>query len=141
MNRPTDAPGPLTAAEAALLETARLSAPSRHQLRLLAHSLRTLQQIAGRRLGPAPEAASIVAWAQGHDLLAGDTAFRAAFCRQLLSSAERLTAIAATLAAECIPAPGDQAPEGGAGDALGLELEQLITWCERQPDQGRVEAG
>ena len=132
--------GPLAAAEAARLEASRLSAPDKLQLRLLAHSLRTLQQIAGRHQGPPPGAREIVAWAQGQPLLADDAAFRAAFCQQLLTSADLLAAIATTLTpgrpseATESQAPATPLSEASAEDPgpLALELEQLIVWCERR---------
>ena len=66
--------------------------------RWLIESLR-VSHISGNKRG---EACAL--WGLGRvDLLAGDTAFRAAFCRQLLSSAERLTAIAATAVHNRLP--------------------------------------
>ena len=130
--------GPLAAAEAARLEASQLSAPDKLQLRLLAHSLRTLQQIAGRHHGPAPSAREIVAWAQGQALLADDAEFRAAFCQQLLTSADLLAAIADNLAPErsstVTAPPATPLSEAWAEDpgSLALELEQLIAWCERR---------
>ncbi len=113
--------GPLSAADAALLASACLGPSERHQLSLLAHSLRTLQAIAGRCQGPPPDAGAIVAWAHQQGPLAGDPEFRAAFCRQLLSSADLLRHVAA-----------DPATDASGSDALALELEQLIAWCEQQ---------
>lgn len=113
--------GPLSAADAELLASAGLGAGERHQLSLLAHSLRTLQSIAGRRQGPPPDAGAIVAWALQQGPLAGDPEFRAAFCRQLLGSADLLSHVAAD------PATGAAGP-----DALALELEHLIAWCQQQ---------
>ncbi|MFM8525332.1 MAG: hypothetical protein ACKOCM_06905 [Cyanobacteriota bacterium] len=121
--------GPLAAAEAARLEQAPLSAAEHLQLRLLAHSLRTLQLIAGRRRGPAPSAREIVAWAHTQAPLAEDDGFRAAFCQQLLTSADLLATIASSLPPEA-SLPEASPPE--APGPLALELEQLVSWCEHQ---------
>ena len=114
--------GPLTASDAALLERSNLTAMESHQLRLLAHSLRTLQEIAGRCRGPAPTAPDIVAWARGQTALATDPGFRAAFCQQLLTSAVLLAGIADDVVAS---SAGEVGP-------LGLEIEQLVAWCEQR---------
>ena len=53
----------LSQAELAELEASLLPALERHHLRLLAHSLRSLQAAAGRRSGPLPERAVLLAWA------------------------------------------------------------------------------
>lgn len=109
---------PLEVAESALLDGARLPLVAKHRLRLLAHSLRTLQTIAGRRHGPAPSAEAIVAWAKTQEPLANDPGFRAAFCQQLLTSALLLAEI-----------------DNTGTDVLGLELDQLIAWCEQRRDE------
>ena len=134
------AASPMDAADSALLDGARLPLVARHRLRLLAHSLRTLQSIAGRRAGPAPTAEAIVAWARTQEPLADDPGFRAAFCQQLLTSSLLLTEIADGLrngAGGCDPAvPIDSAAPG----PLGLGLHQLIAWCEQRREDPPTEA-
>ncbi|MEY3736078.1 MAG: hypothetical protein RLZZ624_1137 [Cyanobacteriota bacterium] len=121
MSATSSAAGPLSAADAAKLAGARLGPGERPQLNQLAHSRRPRQEIAGRRQGTPPDGGAIVAWAQRQPLLAEDPHFRAAFCRQLLSSAELLRQIGAATSAE------DLSP-------LALELEQLIEWCEQHSE-------
>ncbi|EDY37208.1 conserved hypothetical protein [Cyanobium sp. PCC 7001] len=110
--------GPLTMAELAELESTLLPAVERHHLRLLAHSLRTLQGIAGRRQGPAPETGRLEAWAAQVPALQDDPGFQERFLLQLQAAAGQLEAIAAELGTT----------------ALGLELEQLTQWARGQAD-------
>ena len=125
MPRPRPIADPvLSPAELAELEGTLLPALERHHLRLLAHGLRTLQQIAGRCRGPAPDHAAIEAWILAQPQIASDpaernadTAFAAAFARELGAAARQLEAIA--------PAPGQ---------ALELELVDLSRWARRQAD-------
>ena len=107
----------LTPAELGELESTLLPALERHHLRLLAHALRTLQAIASRRDGPAPDPASIDAWLLGQPQLASDGAFASAFAAQLGSAARQLEAIAT---------PSRQ--------ALDLDLDDLIGWATRRAD-------
>ena len=110
----------LSPAELTELEGTLLPALERHHLRLLAHGLRTLQQIAGRRRGPAPDHAAIEAWILVQPQIASDpadTAFAAAFARELGAAARQLEAIA--------PAPER---------ALELDLADLSRWARRQAD-------
>lgn len=149
MSASANGAGPLSASDAERLASARLGAGERHQLNLLAHSLRTLQAIAGRRHGPPPDSGAIVAWAQQQPLLAEDPHFRAAFCRQLLSSADLLSQIAGaplaavTTAADHEPTRPERpaaTPSAESVSPLGLELEHLIIWCEQRretPAQSR----
>jgi hypothetical protein len=93
-----------------------LPSRERHQLRLLAHGLRTLQQIAGRRTGPPPELAAIQAWARQQPSIGNDEAFVSAFSIQLQVAGEQLSQLA-----------GDR-----PGGALALELSELISAAQRQ---------
>jgi len=110
----------LSPAELAELESSLLPALERHHLRLLAHGLRTLQQVAGRRQGPAPAHDAIEAWILAQIAL-GDTgsdrAFAAAFATQLGAAARQLEAIA-------------KAPD----QALDLSLPELAAWARHQAD-------
>jgi hypothetical protein len=108
----------LTAAELGELEGTLLPALERHHLRLLAHALRTLQAIAGRRQGRPPEPGTIRAWAERQPAIAGDAGFHEAFLTQLLAAAVQIEAIAAAAGAE----------------PLGLELPALMAWARRQAD-------
>lgn len=112
----------LSAAELDELESSLLPAIERHHLRLLAHSLRTLQTIAGRRSGPPPDRAAIAAWAGEQAVIAADPSFRSAFIDQLLSAAAQLGSIAAETAGETGP------------DPLALEIPMLVAWARRQAD-------
>ncbi|MFZ0407730.1 MAG: hypothetical protein WAM11_06425 [Cyanobium sp.] len=107
----------LNLAELAELESSLLPALERHHLRLLAHGLRTLQLIAGRPRGPAPDHDAIATWVRAQPQVSGDPAFAAAFSTQLGAAARQLEAIAT-------------APEL----ALDLSLAELIAWARRQAD-------
>lgn len=115
---PAPQAGPLSATEIAELEATLLPALERHHLRLLAHGLRTLQAIAGRRQGQPPDRQAIAAWAGRQPAIAGDGAFIQAFTAQLATAAEQLTAIAAP----------------GGGGALDLDLPELIAWARARAD-------
>ena len=108
--------GPLTPAELAALEAPLLPSRERHQLRLLAHGLRTLQQIAGRRAGPPPELAAIQTWARQQPSIGDDETFVSAFSIQLEVAGQQLSQLA-----------GDR-----PGGALALELSELINAAQRQ---------
>jgi hypothetical protein len=82
-------------------------------LRLLAHGLRTLQQIAGRRAGPPPELAAIQTWARQQPSIGDDETFVSAFSIQLEVAGQQLSQLA-----------GDR-----PGGALALELSDLTTWA------------
>ncbi len=111
------AEGPLNPAELAALEAAPLlPSRERHQLRLLAHGLRTLQQIADRRAGPPPQLAAIQAWARQQPSIGDDETFVSAFSIQLQVAGQRLSQLA-----------GDR-----PGGALALELSELINAAQRQ---------
>ena len=94
-----------------------LPALERHHLRLLAHGLRTLQQIAGRRQGKPPTGEAIRQWVLQQPATAGDRAFAEAFSAQMLSVADQLRAIA-----------------GPSRQILDLELNELESWARRQAD-------
>ena len=110
------AEGPLNPAELAALEAPLLPSRERHQLRLLAHGLRTLQQIADRRAGPPPQLAAIQAWARQQPSIGDDETFVSAFSIQLQVAGQRLSQLA-----------GDR-----PGGALALELSELINAAQRQ---------
>ena len=105
--------------ELAELEATLLPALERHHLRLLAHGLRTLQAIAGRRDGPCPDPATIAAWCADQPLIAADPGFAEAFRSQMASAAIQLESIAAS----------DGKPP------LQLSLDDLARWAVRQADQ------
>lgn len=117
MSTSADAPhagdGPLSIAELAELEASQLPPRELHRLRLLAHGLRTLQQIAGRRGGPVPDTSTIALWAADQPAIAADQAFQAHFTAQLQQLADQLGAIA-----------------GARGmQALDLDLNDLRAWA------------
>lgn len=116
---PVDPSGPLTAAELTELDSTLLPALERHHLRLMAHGLRTLQAIAGRRTGPVPSAASIRRWAGQQPAIAGDSGFQEAFTAQLVATGRQLN----DLAARCGREP------------LGLELTDLCAWALQEANQ------
>jgi hypothetical protein len=107
----------LTPEELAGLEATLLPALERHHLRLLAHGLRTLQQIAGRRQGEPPTGEDIRSWVLEQEATAGDPPFAEAFSAQMLSIADQLGAIA-----------------GPSRQALDLELIELESWARHQAD-------
>jgi hypothetical protein len=111
--------GPLTEAEVRELDSTLLPALERHHLRLLAHGLRSLQEVAARRDGPLPDAQALSQWALSQPQVAGSPEFAQAFVAQLQSLGRQLRAIAA--AQGCAP--------------LGLSLDQLVQWARRQADQ------
>ena len=108
----------LTPEELAILESTLLPALERHHLRLLAHGLRTLQEIAGRRDGDPPDAAAIRAWAMEQPQVASDPSFAAAFCEQLGNTSRQIEAIA----------------RGAARPPLALDLDELVSWARNQAD-------
>lgn len=101
------------------LDGTLLPSLERHHLRLMAHGLRTLQAIAGQRQGRAPERDAIRSWVERQPAIADDAGFAAAFTDQLEHMAGQLSAIAADH--RCEP--------------LGLDLEALIDWAQRNADQ------
>jgi hypothetical protein len=73
----------LSPEELAELEASLLPALERHHLRLLAHSLRSLQAAAGHRSGPLPDRAALMTWALDQPELQADAGFCQAFLDQL----------------------------------------------------------
>ena len=114
--------GPLSPSELAVLESTLLPALERHHLRLLAHGLRTLQAIAGRRCGAVPPAATIATWCRQHPRIADDPAFQLAFAAQLDAAGAQLEALAGVRG--CAP--------------LALTLEDLCSWAEERARQRLV---
>jgi hypothetical protein len=106
--------GPLSHDDLALLEATLLPALERHHLRLLAHSLRSLQEIAGRRDGPVPSQGERERWVDHHPVVAGDPGFRQAFLMELDRAARQLDALAGAL----------------GRSPLSLQLDDLITWVD-----------
>ena len=104
--------------ELAELEATLLPALERHHLRLLAHGLRTLQAIAGRRDGACPDPEAIAAWCTGQPLIASDPGFAEAFRSQMASAAAQLEEIAAS----------------GGKPPLQLTLADLARWAVHQAD-------
>jgi hypothetical protein len=100
------------------LESTLLPALERHHLRLLAHSLRCLQQAAsGSNELPAHQ--GLMAWAQQQPNLAVDPSFIPVLVDQLGKAALQLQAIGTEL----------------GKPALGLEIADLVRWGQRQADQ------
>ncbi len=141
----------LSPEELAELESSLLPALERHHLRLLAHSLRSLQAAAGRRSGPLPPRAQLQAWAQQQPALQADPSFCQAFLDQLQGAGIQLEAIAAEgapgrTASQPLPAAADlqNQPVGpdpaspDLGGPLALTLADLLAWARRQADQ-RIE--
>jgi len=108
--------GPLSSDDLQQLEASLLPSLERHHLRLLAHSLRSLQAIAGQRQGPVPAQRQLESWLASQDSLHNDPSFVQAFLEQLQSAAFQL---------ERIAAPLGLAP-------LALELSDLCQWADTQ---------
>ena len=125
----------LSPEELAELEASLLPALERHHLRLLAHSLRSLQAAAGRRSGPLPERAELLAWALDQPELQADSGFCQAFLDQLQGAGIQLEHIVQdTSALKQAFNPSEPAPPG----PLGLDLADLVAWAQRQADR-RIE--
>ncbi len=108
--------GPLAPAELDRLEATLLPARERHHLRLLAHCLRTFQQIATCRRGALPQRPALEAWLAAQPAIAADPGFRRALLDQLQHAALELDRLAASLGLE----------------PLALDLDDLITWAEAE---------
>jgi len=115
---PLASEGPLSRAELADLEATLLPALERHNLRLLAHGLRTLQAIAAGQHAGLPDRESIRRWAAQQHPIAGDAAFIEALSGQLAAAGQQLQQIAT---AQGVP-------------PLELSLQDLATWASRQAD-------
>ena len=108
---PPQAQSPLSAAELAELEATLLPALERHYLRLLAHSLRSLQAISAHQpAGALPGHDAICAWASQQPALADAPCFQAVLVEQLGAAGRQLQQLATTL---------NRAP-------LALELGDLV---------------
>jgi len=142
----------LSPEELADLEASLLPTLERHHLRLLAHSLRSLQAAAGRRHGELPARAELLAWALGQAELRGDPGFCETFLDQLQRAGNQLETIAQTkldpnqpippigsaiepgIEPTIPPAPLPGTRPDPAGP-LGLELADLVAWARHQADQ------
>ena len=95
---PPQAQSPLSAAELAELEATLLPALERHHLRLLAHSLRSLQAIAAHQpAGALPGRDAMRAWASQQPALADAPCFQAVLVEQLEAAGRQLQQLATTL--------------------------------------------
>lgn len=108
----------LSEADLAELESTLLPALERHHLRLLAHSLRCLQQAAGDGT-PLPDVAGLTAWAERQPNLAVDPTFIPVLVEQLGKAAVQLEQIAQE--------------QGNA--PLELTIADLVRWGQLQADQ------
>ena len=102
---------PLTNEEAAAIDALPWPLLERQRLRLLAHSLRSLQAAAGRNVGDLPSTSELEAWALAQPQLQNEPGFRQLLIEQLTAAGSRLAQIAKA-----------QAP---AQTPLSLSLEQL----------------
>ena len=118
---PPQVQGPLSAAELAELETTLLPALERHHLRLLAHSLRSLQAIAAHQpAGALPDHDAMRAWASQQPALADAPCFQAVLVEQLEAAGRQLQQLATSL----------------GRSPLALELGDLIaSACDHRPSQ------
>ena len=107
------------------IEGLALPAREDHQLRLLAHGLRTLQTIAARRQGPTPARATIESWLLGQPQIAEDAGFVQAFVRELVGLGAQL----------------DRLATNRSVTPLSLELADLLAWIEelRSPSPNLAE--
>ena len=95
---PPQAQSPLSAAELAELEATLLPALERHHLRLLAHSLRSLQAVETQQpAGALPGHDAICAWASQQPALADAPCFQAVLVEQLEAAGRQLQQLATTL--------------------------------------------
>ena len=118
---PPQVQGPLSAAELAELEATLLPALERHHLRLLAHSLRSLQAIAAHQpAGALPDHDAMRAWASQQPALADAPCFQAVLVEQLEAAGRQLQQLATSL----------------GRSPLALELGDLIaSACDHRPSQ------
>ena len=116
---PPQAESPLSAAELAELEATLLPALERHHLRLLAHSLRSLQAIAAHHpAGALPDHDAMRAWASQQPALADAPCFQAVLVEQLEAAGRQLQQLATSL----------------GRPPLALELDDLIAAaCHHRP--------
>ena len=109
---PPVAESPLSHDEAAAIDALPWPLLERQRLRLLAHSLRSLQAAAGRSGGALPSASELETWAMAQPQLQQEPSFRQLLIEQLNGAGRRLEQIAEAQAPEKTP--------------LSLSLEQLI---------------
>ena len=109
---PPVAESPLSHDEAAAIDALPWPLLERQRLRLLAHSLRSLQTAAGRSGGALPSASELETWAMAQPQLQQEPSFRQLLIEQLNGAGRRLEQIAEAQAPEQTP--------------LSLSLEQLI---------------
>ena len=123
----------LSREELAELEASLLPALERHHLRLLAHSLRSLQAAAGRRSGPLPARTDLLAWALDQPELEAEPGFCQAFLDQLQRAGSQLERIAEDRSGSSQTAqPAAIPPPTGP---LGLGLADLVAWAGQQADR------
>jgi hypothetical protein len=108
----------LTPADLQELESSLLPALERHHLRLLAHSLRCLQQAAGAQ-PHLPDPGQLQAWAAAQPALNADASFIPVLLEQLSKAALQLEQIALSQAT---------AP-------LSLTIADLVNWGRDQADR------
>jgi len=106
------------------LESSLLPALERHHLRLLAHSLRCLQQAGGT--DPAcPDRATLQHWAEQQPNLSADPSFIPVLLEQLGKAALQL----------------EQIGQGIGKAPLSLEIADLVAWGKACADQRLAETG
>ena len=120
---PPVAESPLSHDEAAAIDALPWPLLERQRLRLLAHSLRSLQAAAGRSGGALPSASELEAWAMAQPQLQQEPSFRQLLIEQLNGAGRRLEQIAEAQAPEKTP--------------LSLSLEQLIRASTPPQSQAR----
>ena len=120
---PPVAESPLSHDEAAAIDALPWPLLERQRLRLLAHSLRSLQAAAGRSGGALPSASELEAWAMAQPQLQQEPSFRQLLIEQLNGAGRRLEQIAEAEVPERTP--------------LSLSLEQLIRASTPPQSQAR----
>mgnify|MGYP006273015071 FL=1 len=108
----------LSAADLQELESSLLPALERHHLRLLAHSLRCLQQAAPGEPHP-PSAAQLKTWAQTQPTLCADASFIPVLLEQLQKAQLQLEQIASWR----------------GQPAMSLSMADLVAWGQSLADQ------
>ena len=108
----------LSEADLQQLESTLLPALERHHLRLLAHSLRCLQQAGGGPQAPLPDQTLLQAWAERQPNLAVDPSFIPVLVEQLARAALQLQVVAA----------------GCGKQPLALEISDLVRWGQAEAD-------
>ncbi len=95
VERPVFGSGPLSRADAELIEATLLPSLDRHHLRLLAHCLRSFQVIADpRQSGPLPDRRSLEQWLVEQPQLVDEPQFRDLLLNQFLTAAQQLEELA-----------------------------------------------